>query len=93
MREEFIRSNDVMARTLFAGVGGIGSEIVTKVAEMCRAGETENVNFVCMDTNANDLRAVKDSATNIYYVQTSSTQTVGDYLNYDKDAMDNWFKR
>ena len=54
MREEFIRSNDVMARTLFAGVGGIGSEIVTKVAEMCRAGETENVNFVCMDTNAND---------------------------------------
>lgn len=93
MREEFIRSNDVMARTLFAGVGGIGSEIVTKVAEMCRAGETENVNFVCMDTNANDLRAVKDSATNIYYVQTSSTQTVGDYLNYDKDAMDNWFPK
>lgn len=93
MSSEIVKANEVMARTLFVGVGGIGGSIVSKVAGKCRPGETENVNFVCMDTNTNDLRQVMDSRQEIYYVQTSSTQTVGDYLSYDKDAMDNWFPK
>lgn len=93
MRKEFIKSNEVKARTLFVGVGGIGSQIVTKVAEMCRPGETDNVNFVCLDTNVNDLRDVLNSKAKLYYVQTSSSQTVGDYLGHDKDAMTYWFPK
>ena len=93
MSTEKIKSNSVAARTLFVGVGGTGSKIVTRVAEMCRPGETENINFVCMDTNANDLRNVKKSSANLYYIQTSSTQTVGDYLYYDSDARTRWFPK
>ena len=51
--------------TLFVGVGGIGSDIVTRVAEMCAPGEDANLRFVAMDTNANDLRGVKSSTANI----------------------------
>ena len=91
MSSEKVVSNQVDVRTVFIGVGGIGSDIVRLVAEMCKPGETENVNFVCLDTNANDLRSVKNSEAKIYFVQTSTTQTVGNYLNYDKDALHNWF--
>ena len=46
-----------------------------------------------MDTNVNDLTNVAASDAKIYYVQTSTTQTVGDYLNYDQDALQNWFPK
>lgn len=77
--------------TLFVGVGGIGSEIVTRVAERCKGDETRNIRFVAMDTNANDLRGVKNSKANIVPIQTSSTQSVLDYLKNDNDARNNWF--
>lgn len=77
--------------TLFVGVGGIGSDIVTRVAELCREGETENVRFVAMDTNANDLKCVKKSKANIVPIQTSSPQSVLDYLKNDDDARMQWF--
>lgn len=93
MAKEIIKENVVEAPTLFVGVGGTGSGIVRMVAEMCTSGETENVNFVCLDTNVNDLSAVAKSKAPIYYVQTSNTQTVGNYLDYDKDALDNWFPK
>lgn len=93
MLKEQLVPNKVEAPTLFVGVGGTGSKIVKAVAEMCLPEEKESINFVCLDTNVNDLTAVKNSKSNIYYVQTSSTQTVGDYLNYDKDALKNWFPK
>jgi len=77
--------------TLFIGVGGIGSKIVVKVAERCRDKELKNLRFVCMDTNANDLRTVRNSKAKITYVQTSSTQSVGDYLKNDESAARYWF--
>ena len=77
--------------TLFVGVGGIGSDIVTRVAKMCRGSETDNIRFVVMDTNANDLDTVKKSGARITHVQTSSTSTVLDYLKVDEDARKNWF--
>lgn len=77
--------------TLFVGVGGIGSDIVTRVAEMCAPGEDANLRFVAMDTNANDLRGVKSSTANIIPIQTSSPQSVLDYLKNDEDARNCWF--
>ena len=58
MAKERIKENVIDAPTLFVGVGGTGCRIVRRVAEMCRPGERENVNFVCLDTNVNDLASV-----------------------------------
>lgn len=77
--------------TVFVGVGGIGSEIVVKIAERCAPGETQNIRFVSMDTNANDLKCVKNSKASVVPIQTSSTQSVLDYLKNDDDARNNWF--
>lgn len=93
MAKENVKVNQVDAPTLFIGVGGTGCNIVQKVAEMCRPGETDNISFVCLDTNVNDLSTISKSKAKIYYVQTSNTQTVGDYLSYDEDALKNWFPK
>ena len=93
MRNENLKPNTVDAPTLFVGVGGTGSDIVRMVAEMCKPGEVENISFVCPDTNVNDLSNVENSGAKIYAVQTSTTQTVGDYLDYDEDALKNWFPK
>ncbi|MEE1086670.1 MAG: tubulin-like doman-containing protein [Schaedlerella sp.] len=77
--------------TLFIGVGGIGSEIVVKVANRCKDGETKNIRFVAMDTNANDLRDVKSANEGVVHIQTSSTQSVKDYLDKDASARTKWF--
>ena len=92
MGKEIIKENYV-PMTLFVGMGGIGSRIVKGVAEKCRGSENDNINFVVLDTNVNDLSKVKNSGKKIYYVQTSNTKSVGDYLKHDKDAFDNWFPR
>ena len=90
VKKENIQCNETK-ETLFVGVGGIGSDIVVRVAERCRGTETDNIRFVTMDTNANDIRAVKNSKATITSVQTSSTQSVLDYLKNDNDARNNWF--
>ena len=93
MAKENVKINQVEAPTLFIGVGGTGCDIIKRVAEMCRPGETDNISFVCLDTNVNDLMNISKSEAKIYYVQTSNTQTVGDYLSYDNDALKNWFPK
>ncbi len=93
MSKEIIKENIVDAPTLFVGVGGTGCKIVKQVAELCRPKERENINFVCLDTNVNDLAAMSKSKAHIYHVQTSNTQTVGNYLDYDQDALKNWFPK
>jgi cell division GTPase FtsZ len=81
MAKENLKINVVEAPTLFVGVGGTGCDVVKRVAEKCRPGEAENINFVCLDTNVNDLSSIKKSDKHIYHVQTSNTQTVGNYLS------------
>ncbi len=90
VRKENVQCNETK-ETLFIGVGGIGSDIVTRVAGRCRGTETDNIKFVVMDTNANDLKCVKDSSAKIIPIQTSSTQSVLDYLKNDEDARNHWF--
>ena len=63
VKKERVQCN-VTKETLFVGVGGIGSDIVTRVAERCRGSEVDNIKFVAMDTNANDLKCVKNSKAN-----------------------------
>lgn len=79
------------AATLFVGCGGIGSDIVARVVGRCRDGETDNLRFVAMDTNANDLKCVRASKGNIVPIQTSSTKSVLDYLKNDDSARKEWF--
>ncbi len=92
-RTEKLKPNEVAAPTLFVGVGGTGCKIVKKVADICAPEEKENINFLCLDTNVNDLSDVANGKSKIYWVQTSNTQTVGSYLDYDEEARKKWFPK
>lgn len=92
-KKEKLKANEVVAPTLFVGVGGTGCKIVKKVADLCLPAEKENINFLCLDTNVNDLSSVANGKSKIYWVQTSNTQTVGSYLDYDEEARKKWFPK
>ena len=93
IKTEKLKPNEVAAPTLFVGLGGTGCKIVKKVAELCAPEEKENINFLCLDTNVNDLNDVANGKTKIYWIQTSNTQTVGSYLDYDEEARKKWFPK
>ena len=93
IKKEKIQANEVVAPTLFVGVGGTGCKIVKKVADLCLPEEKENINFLCLDTNVNDLSDIANGKSKIYWVQTSNTQTVGSYLDYDEEARKKWFPK
>ena len=93
IQKEQLKTNEVAAPTLFVGVGGTGCKIVKKVADLCAPAEKENINFLCLDTNVNDLSDVANGKSKIYWVQTSNTQTVGSYLDYDEEARKKWFPK
>ena len=93
VNKEKLKPNEVLAPTLFVGVGGTGCKIVKKVADLCDPAEKENINFLCLDTNVNDLSSVVNAKSKIYWVQTSNTQTVGSYLDYDDEARKKWFPK
>lgn len=92
-QKEQLKTNEVAAPTLFVGVGGTGCKIVKKVADLCAPAEKDNINFLCLDTNVNDLSSVANGKSKIYWVQTSNTQTVGSYLDYDDEARKKWFPK
>lgn len=92
-QKELLKTNEVVAPTLFVGVGGTGCKIVKKVADLCAPEEKENINFLCLDTNVNDLSDIAGGKSQIYWVQTSNTQTVGSYLDYDEEARKKWFPK
>lgn len=93
IKKENIKPNEVAAPTLFVGVGGTGCKIVKKVADLCAPEEKDNINFLCLDTNVNDLSTVANGKSKIYWIQTSNTQTVGSYLDYDEEARKKWFPK
>ena len=92
-KTEKLKPNEVAAPTLFVGVGGTGCKIIKKVADLCAPEEKENINFLCLDTNVNDLTDVANGKSKIYWIQTSNTQTVGSYLDYDEEARKKWFPK
>ncbi len=93
IKKEKLKPNEVVAPTLFVGVGGTGCKIIKKVADLCAPAEKENINFLCLDTNVNDLNDIANGKSKIYWVQTSNTQTVGSYLDYDEEARKKWFPK
>ncbi|MCH5191304.1 MAG: hypothetical protein J1F23_03980 [Oscillospiraceae bacterium] len=90
MLNEKLQPNKVNAPTLFVGLGGQGSKVVAGVADLCKNDDTSNIRFVAMDTDVNDLIKINKSG-KVIAIQTSSTNTVGEYLKNDKEAHDLWF--
>lgn len=79
------------APTLLIGLGGTGCKIVERVAQMITPEERNNIAFAVFDTDINDLEGIKQRNPFIKTVQTSTKQTVGEYLNKDTHARDEWF--
>lgn len=83
-----------IAPTLILGLGGTGSKIVEKVAQKVREsenGQSDRIAFVVFDTDINDLGRIRQESPEIYTVQTSTRNTVGEYLGINTNARDNWF--
>jgi len=83
-----------IAPTLIIGLGGTGSQIIEKVYDKVQetsSGQSERIAFVAFDTDINDLAEVKRRSPSIKTVQTSTRATVGEYLNINTNARDNWF--
>lgn len=89
MSKEKLQPNKVPP-TLFVGVGGIGSKIIAKVADLSRHDDMSRTRFVILDTDINDLR-MNDENVRVSAIQTSSTRTIRDYLLQDDDARTEWF--
>lgn len=89
MKKEKLQPNHVEA-TLFVGLGGIGSRIIKGVRERCVYDSLENVQFVTMDTDVNDLERLENGPS-IVAIQTSSSRSVAAYLRNDAVAKNEWF--
>lgn len=80
------------APTLIVGLGGTGSKIVKLVRQLARDHHVEgNLSYVVFDTDVNELNDIRAEAPDIEVVQTSTKQTVGQYLDQDTYARDTWF--
>ncbi|MBQ7969334.1 MAG: hypothetical protein IJ292_05890 [Clostridia bacterium] len=91
--KEDLKPNEVNAAYLFLGIGGAGCDIVKRIAKRCHPAERENISFLCMDTDVNDLKRIKDELPFVHVIQTSTTQTVGAFLDNDDDARKRWFPK
>ncbi len=79
------------APTLLIGLGGTGCKIIERVSKMVTGEQRNNIAFAVFDTDINDLRGIQERNPFIKTIQTSTKQTVGEYLNKDTHARDTWF--
>ena len=79
------------APTLLIGLGGTGCKIIERVSKMVTPEQRNNIAFAVFDTDINDLRAIEERNPFIKIIQTSTKQTVGEYLDKDTNARDTWF--
>ncbi|MDR2454850.1 MAG: tubulin-like doman-containing protein [Bifidobacteriaceae bacterium] len=80
------------APTLVVGLGGAGSDVIARVAKMAAGHEGESIEFVAFDTDANEMQRIQRESPRIHLIQTStSSLTVGEYLDIDTHARDTWF--
>lgn len=79
------------APTLLVGLGGTGCKIVERVSKLVTEEQRNNIAFAVFDTDINDLRGIQARNPFIKTIQTSTKQTVGEYLNKDTHARDTWF--
>ena len=78
------------APTLIIGLGGTGSDIVGRVMDKLGDDRQANVAFVVFDTDANDLRLLKNKYPSLKTVQTSPAMTVEECLSA-YDGWEEWF--
>ena len=81
----------MIAPTLLVGLGGTGSKIVCKVSKLVTEEQRKNLGFAVFDTDINELREIQRLNPFIKIIQTSTKLSVGEYLNIDTHARDNWF--
>ena len=79
------------APTLLIGLGGTGCKIIERVYKMVDDGQRSNIAFAVFDTDINELRGIQERNPFIKTIQTSTKQSVGEYLNKDTHARDTWF--
>ncbi len=79
------------APTLLVGLGGCGCKILERVAKLAANASMENLAFAAFDTDVNELRPLEKRNPFIRTVQTSTKQSVGEYLEIDRHARDTWF--
>lgn len=79
------------APTLLIGLGGAGSKIVERVSGLITPEQRESIAVVVLDTDINDMRAIRERNPFIRTIQTSTRQTVGEYLSKNTYARDTWF--
>lgn len=81
----------MIAPTLIIGLGGTGAKIVNLVSNLVCEEQRSRISFAVFDTDINELRKIHENNPLIYTIQTSTKLSVGEYLNIDRHARDNWF--
>lgn len=82
----------MIAPTIIIGLGGIGSDICCRVSKQVKDSEQrKRIRFVCIDTDINDLSRRREEDPRIITIQTSAPYMVGNYLDTNTNAKDNWF--
>ncbi len=77
--------------TLIVGLGGTGCDIIRRVSELANDAQKEFIRFVAFDTDANELRELRHAVNGLFTVQTSKRMTVGQALDTNDEARENWF--
>lgn len=82
-----------IAPNIFIGLGGQGCKMVSWLAKKAKEEHSpaKYLSFVAIDTDVNELRKIKAVSNDVVTVQTSSRMTIGEYLEYDDNARENWF--
>lgn len=83
--------NIVRNQLMVIGLGGTGSKIVCRVSQMVTEEQRKRIGFAVFDTDINELREIREANPFIKTIQTSTKLTVGEYLNIDTHARDEWF--
>lgn len=78
------------APTLFVGLGGTGGKII-RILEENNRGSSQMIGYAIFDTDANELRTIRQKGFKGALIQTAENLTVGEYLDVDTEAADNWF--
>lgn len=82
----------MIAPTIIIGLGGIGSDICCRVSRQVNdPDQRKRIRFVCVDTDVNDLSQRKAEDPRIITIQTSAPYMVGNYLETNTNAKENWF--
>ncbi len=79
------------APTLIVGLGGTGSDVAMRVSQMVTEEQRKQIGFAVFDTDVNELRVIKEKDKKVHTIQTSTKLSVGEYLDIDKHARDEWF--